>query len=184
LWNSPEPQATQLWWELLNNGLKVFAETSTDTHNRKTARLGGRRTYIYLGDEPLTAENIVKALRSGRSFLSRGALLLFTVNGTLPGGEVALSDKPMTVRLQMLSAFPVDRIELVHNGKVVHTIPVGGQREFLGELPLTVGEGWLLAQAMERENPVPLAMTNPVFLRKSQPVTTGAAPPSATERRP
>jgi hypothetical protein len=90
----------------------------------------------------------------------------------------------MTVRLQMLSAFPVDRIELVHNGKVVHTIPVGGQREFVREMPLTVGEGWLLAQAMERENPVPLAMTNPVFLRKSQPVTTGAAPPSATERRP
>lgn len=184
LWNSPEPQATHLWWELLNKGMKVFAETSTDTHNRKTARLGHRRTYIYLGDEPLTAENIVKALRSGRSFLSRGALLVFTVNGVLPGGEVTLSDKPLTLSFRVLSAVPIDRIELVHNGKVIQTIPANGQREFVGELPLTVGEGWLLAQAMERENPVPLAMTNPVFVRSRQAVTTGIVLPAASERRP
>ena len=184
LWNSPEPQATHLWWELLNKGLKVFAETSTDTHNRKTARLGHRRTYIYLGEEPLTAENIVRALRNGRSFLSRGAFLLLTVNGVLPGGEVTLADKPLTVSLRVLSAVPIDRIELVHNGKVIQTIPVSGQREFSGELPLTFGEGWLLAQAMERENPVPLAMTNPVFVRPKQAVTTEVVLPSASERRP
>jgi hypothetical protein len=30
LWNSAEPEATQLWWELLNKGMRTFAQTSTE----------------------------------------------------------------------------------------------------------------------------------------------------------
>lgn len=164
LWNSPEPQATQLWWELLNKGMKVFAETSTDSHNRKTVRLGHRRTYIYLGDKPLTAANIVQAMREGRSFISRGALIIFTVNGAMSGDTITATQ--LTVRVEVQSALPVDRVELVHNGKVVHTFPVGGQTKFASEITLPALDGWLLAQAMQKDNPIPLAMTNPVFVRR------------------
>ncbi len=164
LWNSPEPQGMQLWWELLNKGLRVFAETSTDSHNRKTERLGHRRTYIYLGDKPLTAANIVCAMAEGRSFLSRGALLVFTVNGAMPGDEVKASSLKVCVDLQ--SALPVDRIELVQNGKVVHAFPVGGQTKFFGQITLPASDGWLLAQAVQKDNPIPLGMTNPVFVKR------------------
>lgn len=61
-------QTVLLWWELLNKGMRVFAETATDSHNRKTSKLGHRRTYIYLGDKPLTAANIVLALRKVEVF--------------------------------------------------------------------------------------------------------------------
>jgi hypothetical protein len=144
--------------------MKVFAETSTDSHNRKTARLGSRRTCVYLGDKLLTVANIVRAMREGRSFLSRGALLIFTVNDAMPGDTVTATQ--LTVRVDVQSALSVDRVELVHNGKVVHSFPVGGQTKFAGEITLPASDGWLLAQAMQKDNPVPLATTNPVFVKR------------------
>jgi len=155
-----------LWWELLNKGIKVFADTGTDSHNRKTARLGHRRTYVYLGDLPLTAENIVRAYREGRSFISRGALLIFTVNGSLPGGTV--NGSPVTVKVWAHSVHPLDRIEIVHNGKVVHSFNLDGKTEFEGEVSLNLGDGWVLAQALRKGDQVPLAMTNPVFIRSGK----------------
>jgi hypothetical protein len=151
---------------LLNKGLKVFAETGTDSHNRKTSRLGHRRTYVYLGNEPLTAANIVRALREGRSFISRGALLLFTVNGSLPGSTVIGS--PVTVKVWAQSVHPIDRIEIVHNGKVVQTITADGKTEVETEVSIPVSDGWLLAQVFRKDDPMPLAMTNPVFVRSAK----------------
>jgi len=152
-----------LWWELLNKGMVVFAETGTDSHNRKTSRLGHRRTYVYLGDLPLTAENIVRALKEGRSFLSRGALLLLTVDNSLPGSTV--SGSPVTVKVWVQSVHPLDRVEIVHNGKVVHSFAVDGKTQFEGEVSLALSEGWVLAQALRKDDQIPLAITNPVFIR-------------------
>lgn len=168
LWNDDDggEKTTLLWWELLNKGVKVFAETGTDSHNRKTSRLGHRRTYVYLGDTPLTAENIIRALREGRSFLSRGALLLLTVNGSFPGGTV--SGSPVKVKVWVQSVYPVDKIEIIHNGKVVHSFTLEGKREFEGEMTLPVSDGWLLARALRKDDPMPLAMTNPVFVRPNK----------------
>lgn len=164
LWNSKEPETTRLWWKLLCQGIKVFAETSSDMHDRKGARLGyRRRTYVYLGDKPLTAANIIKALREGKSFLSRGALLYLTVNGVLPGGRV-LSSGGVTVKVEMESAFPVDRIEVIHDGRIIHTFCLNGKHSFEGKVRLPLKRGWVLVQAMPQDHPVPLALTNPVFI--------------------
>lgn len=165
LWNDDgdSQRTTLLWWELLNRGMKVFAETGTDSHNRKTARLGHRRTYVYLGNEPLTAANVVRALREGRSFLSRGAILLFTVNNAFPGSEA--SGSPVTSKVWIKSVHPLDRIEFVHNGKVVHSFTLKGKTEFEGEVSLPVSNGWLLAQVFRENDPTPIAITNPVFVR-------------------
>ncbi|MFN3421736.1 MAG: CehA/McbA family metallohydrolase, partial [Armatimonadota bacterium] len=152
-----------LWWELLNKGMKVFAETGTDSHNRKTSRLGHRRTYVYLDDLPLTTENVVRALREGRSFISRGTLLLFTVDNALPGSTV--SSRRATIKVWVQSVHPLDRIEIVHNGKVVHSFNLDGKNHFEGEVTLELGDGWVLAQALRKDDQLSVAMTNPVFIR-------------------
>ncbi|MCS7192227.1 MAG: CehA/McbA family metallohydrolase [Armatimonadetes bacterium] len=154
---------TLLWWELLNKGMKVFAETGTDSHNRKTSRLGHRRTYVYLGKEPLTPNNIVKAYREGRSFLSRGALVLFTVNGALSGSTVYGSQ--VKVKFWAQSIAPIDRVEIVKDGKIIHSFAAEGKTEFEGEVDLQVGDGWILAQVFRQGDPSPVALTNPVFIR-------------------
>ena len=82
LWNvDEESKTTRLWWSWLNEGKRVFAETGTDSHHRAAKPYGARRTYVYLGEAELMADNIVRALRAGRSFISQGALLHFTVDG-------------------------------------------------------------------------------------------------------
>lgn len=170
LWNDDNgdggKRTVLLWWELLNKGIKVFAETGTDSHNRKTSRLGHRRTYVYLGNAPLTAENIVRALKEGRSFLSRGALLFLTVNNSLPGDVVSTS--PVTVKVWVQSVHPLDKIEIIRNGEVVHSFALNGRTEFEGEIVLTVGDGWLLAQALREGDLMPLAITNPIFIRSGE----------------
>lgn len=167
IWNDGDSDGIKktilLWWEMLNKGMTVFAVAGTDSHNRKGARLGHRRTYVYLGNEPLTAASIVKALREGRSFLSRGALVLFIADGALPGGTV--SNSPMRVKVWAQSVFPIDRIEIVLNGEVVHTFAVGGKTEFYGEVDLVAEGGWSLVQVFREGDPMPVAMTNPVFIR-------------------
>ena len=146
--------------------MPTFADTGSDSHNRKNAPLGYRRTYIYLGDQPLSPASIVRALREGRSFLSRGALLDVTIGGERPGGSVTATQLP--VRVAVESALPMERIDIVHNGKVVHSWAAGGKREFAGARSLPAADGWYLAQVRESKNPVPLAMSNPVFVRKKQ----------------
>lgn len=168
LWNSSEPKATQLWWELLNAGKHVFAETSSDSHSRRTAPPGHRRTYVYLGQEPLQPTAIVRALREGRSFLSRDALIDFRINGRRPGERLAAA--PLKVTLSVDSADPVERVEIIRGGKLVHSFAASGQRRLDVSAELPAEPGWYLAQVIPtgRER-LPLALTNPIFIEKAGP---------------
>ncbi|MDP6065409.1 MAG: CehA/McbA family metallohydrolase, partial [SAR202 cluster bacterium] len=151
LWNTQEPseelETTLLWWSWLGRGKRVFAETGTDSHHRAANPYGHRRTYVYLGDTPLTAANIVRALRGGRSFLSRGALLYYTVNGELPGSTI--SNHRIQICVEMDSAIPVGRIDIIGNGVVAWSFDVGGAEHFTGEITIDDAEGWYLAQVMD-----------------------------------
>ena len=167
LWNterrSEELETTRLWWSWLGRGKRVFAETGTDSHHRAANPYGHRRTYVYFGDTPLTAANIVRALREGRSFLSRGALLYYTVNGELPGSTIA-ADR-LKIRVEADSSIPVGRIDIVGNGRVVWSFDVGGGEHFAGEATIDDAEGWYLAQVFDAdEGAKPLAISNPVFV--------------------
>ncbi|MBC7327056.1 CehA/McbA family metallohydrolase [bacterium] len=170
LWNDDppnEPRSAYLLWELLNSGQKIFADTATDTHNRKTSKVGARRTYVYIGDAPLTANNVTLALMQGHSFISRGALVFFQVEGKIPGEEVAMSPNGnFRINIEVESIFPLDRVELVSNGKVLHTLPVNGSKRLSINLLLPLPEGWVIAQAVEKDTVFPLAMTNPIFIKK------------------
>ena len=165
LWNvDDESQTTRLWWSWLNEGKRVFAETGTDSHHRVAKPYGERRTYVYLGDAELTAGNIVRALKAGRSFISQGALLFFTVNGRLPGSSI--EGNRAEFRIDVESAQPVDRIEIIGNSEVVSTIDVGGRRRFEAELTIEDAAGWYLAQVLSLDDSAqPLALSNPVFVQ-------------------
>lgn len=170
LWNSQEPEATQLWWQLLNRGQRVWADTASDSHHRQNLEMGGRRTYVFLGDQPLHAANIVRALREGRSFLSRGAVVDFRLDGARPGATLPLSTrKSLPIRVQTHSSRPLESLEIIRDGAVVHRFEVGGKTDFRGEIALPAQAGWYLARAVERGTrtpELPLAMTNPIWIEK------------------
>jgi len=156
------PQAIQLWWELLNKGMRVAGTSTTDTHNIETRYPGYRRTYVYLDDQPLTSENVIRALREGRSYASRAAILEFTVNGHRPGDMIAPG--PAEIELVAHSVKPIDRIEIIQNGEVVKSFKVGDEKTAQKKITLETIPGWILMQVLEKKPGLPLAVSNPIYI--------------------
>ena len=166
LWNTEqgneEKFTTELWWSWLQQGKRVFAETGTDSHHRIDNPYGHRRTYVYLGDKDLTAQNVVKTLKLGRSFLSRGALIYFTANGVMPGATT--ESNSLEVQVQVDSAVPMARIEIIGNSQVVHSFEAKNALQFSGRAKIYNASGWYLAQVFSAEDDIlPIALTNPIF---------------------
>jgi hypothetical protein len=108
----------------------------------------------------------------------------FTLGGQAIGGEVALKSKtelPFTVKMRSL--VPVDRLELVCNGKVAQTLTLNATRDE-AEVNGTVAlqeSGWCVVRASSVEAEYPVldnyvyATTSPIY------VTVGGKRPRSTE---
>src|SRR4029450_2024285 len=122
--------SVRLWYRLLNCGFRLPATAGTDVFlNRIGSNLpGGDRVYIHL-DGPLTYESWIASLKAGRSFVTSGPMLEFTVNGSEPGNGLKLGQKPtVRVKAKARSQFPLTRAEVVHNGRVVATAALSDDR--------------------------------------------------------
>ncbi len=116
-----------VWHRALNCGFKVTAsggeDSITDLH--RTPLIGAARMYAYLGDR-LEWGRWVEAVRAGRTFVTNGPLLQLAMDGHIPGGEIQLPAEGGSVEVvaRMDSAFPADKLELIHKGDVVEQIPL------------------------------------------------------------
>ena len=123
-YNSEEDLSTELWYRLLNTGLKISACAGTDALlDRETDPLGGSRVYVKV-DGKLTMRNWLAGLKAGRTFVTNGPMVALNVNGKEIGGTISL-DSPGTVRVnaRVQSYLPVDKLEILVNGKVEFTLP-------------------------------------------------------------
>ncbi|MHC4993502.1 MAG: CehA/McbA family metallohydrolase [Planctomycetota bacterium] len=111
---------TQLWYKLLNCGFRLSAAAGTDCFlNRVSSRAPGwGRCYVKV-DGPLDYRAWVEGLRAGRSFVSNGPILDMSVNGQPIGDTIEMTQPgKVRVRAQAKSYYPVDTIEVIHNGRV------------------------------------------------------------------
>ena len=126
------------------------------------------------------------ALLKGRGFVTNGPLLEFSAvmdtAGTgwpgrppaLPGDEIRLPPGGGKIRLRaaLRSIVPLDRLEIVANGRVIQSIPLGGDRRQADfEHAVEVRRsGWYTLQAMAGaavhpiEDSRPMATTNPIYV--------------------
>ena len=120
------------WYAVLNNGLRVTAtggeDSMSDLHISKL--VGSSRTYVYTGGKGLDARAWMDGLHNGRAFMSTGPLVSLTVNGKMPGEDVALPAAGGTVDVTgwVKSITPLDKAMLVANGEAVAEIPLTGDR--------------------------------------------------------
>lgn len=105
-----------VWYMLLNCGFNLPATAGPDWVMKDTPR-----AYVYLGDESFTLENWQEGLRSGKSFISKGPMLFFTVEGKRPGAQLHYPDLPQTVAVTASALTPEgpQPVEIVLNGEVV-----------------------------------------------------------------
>ncbi|MEO1998729.1 MAG: CehA/McbA family metallohydrolase, partial [Planctomycetaceae bacterium] len=121
-YNSDEELSTQLWYRLLNCGLKLTACVGTDALlDRSTDPMGGGRVYVKL-DGPLNMKSWLDGLKRGRTFVTNGPIPWLQVEGQGSGGTCRLT-KPGMVRVdvQVDSYVPIDRVDVIVNGQVAHS---------------------------------------------------------------
>jgi TolB protein len=169
-----------VWYRLLNLGFRLPAGAGTDAMaNYASLRgpVGLNRVFLDTNGQR-TPGAVRAAIKDGRSFASNGPLLGFEVDGEGPGATVRRSSEAaIGFRVALRSPVPVDHVELVHNGRVVRSFELTGDRRALdadGELRLGAS-GWLLLRAWnDAADPLvldlyPYATTSPIYLELPAP---------------
>ena len=96
------------YYRLLNAGIVVPLVGDSGKADNLTP-IGTPRTYARLNDgEPLSLAGWVDAVRAGRCYATNGPILAFDVDDT--------------VRALATSVVPFEKLELVHNGKVIESV--------------------------------------------------------------
>ncbi len=144
------------WYRFLSCGYRLPIVGGTDKMSAEIP-LGAIRTYARLdGDRPVSFEGWVDAVRAGRTFVSSGSFIDLRVDGHEPGDTVFLGSGGGTldVHATAWAAQPIiDRVELVHDGRVVAAAVGGGsERVVLSERVTVTGSGWLAARVASREH--------------------------------
>ncbi len=167
------------YYRYLNGGYRIPLAGGTDKMS-SSLPVGLYRTYVRIPrEQEFSYESWCRNLALGRSYLSAGPLLDFTVEGagigdtlTLPagGGEVE-------VEVRAESIFPIHTLEIVQQGKVVAFTqePKGSRRLHLRAKLRVNGHTWLAARAGGPDYAQPLphfdngargifAHTSPVYI--------------------
>ena len=163
----------QLWYRLMNCGLRIAGSSGTDVFLNRVRSYppGWARTYVHL-PEGLTYAAWTEGQRAGRSFFTNGPMLEFAVEGAGLGGTLSLDQPgPVRVTASAKSQVPLDRVELVVNGTVIQTLELeedSRSARFEGEVSIEAS-GWLALRAHGPAHPDivknPSAHTNPVYLQ-------------------
>ncbi|NBC66675.1 MAG: hypothetical protein GVY07_13595 [Bacteroidetes bacterium] len=105
-----------VWYKLLNCGFNIFATSGPDWSMKDTPR-----AYVYLGEDTFNVDNWLAGLKQGRSFITKGPMLFFTVDGLKPGSEISINDGTATLHIEASALNPdgMQPVEIVVNGEVV-----------------------------------------------------------------
>jgi hypothetical protein len=181
---SGEP-AYELWYRLLNSGLRIPAGAGTDcfTNYRGLHRVpGSGRIYARVG----AARNWpawLAAYRAGQNFVTTGPLVSFEVDGLGAGSEISAEPgRPhlARVRAEAIWRAPLRRIEVIRNGEVVASREAApGARDVRIEAEVRIGRSsWIAVRVaadpgrgLGSSDAAALAHTSPVWiLSGGQPV--------------
>ena len=190
LW-SDELGTAEAWYRLLNVGARVTPSAGTDAMVDffRTMAVGTTRVYVRVPGQ-LTMERYLEGLKAGRSFVSNGPLLQFRVADKEPGDAVkASSGADLPWELQVASALPFDRVELLVNGSVVWTgagLKQPGAQTHRGTIKAPAG-GWIAARVhggtteWPAMDSYPFAHTAPVWVGSGGSTDPAAAGQAAKE---
>ena len=151
----PLPYASHyhpFYYDLLNAELPVALAGASGSVN-EAHLVGQTRTYaLFETDQEFTYSNWIEAVRAGRTFVTNGPLLRLTIDGKAASTaqEIRAASSPLQIRVEVSSAFALDQLDLLWNGKVIKTgrcLPVFPFACSLETEFMPPGSGWLAACA-------------------------------------
>ncbi|HKW41448.1 MAG TPA: CehA/McbA family metallohydrolase [Gemmatimonadales bacterium] len=171
-----------IWYRLLNCGFRLPAGAGTDAFPNFASLRGPPglvRVFVHSG-ATLDRRTWMAGLKAGRTFVTNAPLLEFALDGKDIGDEMQLAKAgPLPARVGLRSAVPIDHLEIVGNGAVVATIPLGGDRTAASTtVSIRVARsGWYVLRAWSERprDPIldlyPFASTSPIYVRvRGEPV--------------
>jgi len=179
---SDHKSTAEVWYHLLNCGFRLPAAAGTDAMaNFASLRgpVGLNRVYANVPNGALDHEKFLDAIRAGKTFATNGPLLDFTLEGKGPGDDVQLtpaepgkSESQAKLHVWLRSIVPVNHLEFVCNGKVLHTFHISESGTTAdGDENITIKQsGWCLLRAWDDKarDPIldiyPYATTSPVYI--------------------
>jgi hypothetical protein len=152
---SDERASAEMYYKLLNCGFRLAATGGTDNFPDvwRDPPPGTDRTYAKV-DGRLTVASWLAAVKAGRSFGTTGPLVVFSVDSRDPGAEIRLpagADARLRVKATVRSIAPIDRLEILINGKAAAVRAPAAQAtspvvlDFDEVLPFPDG-GWVAAR--------------------------------------
>jgi hypothetical protein len=136
------------YYRYLNCGYRLPLVGGTDKMDSGVP-VGLYRTYAQIEGEEFSYDAWCRALRAGRTFLSAGPMLRFSVEGAGIGDTLTISSAgTLEVHAEAESILPIHTLEIVHNGQVVAaTEEQGGARRLSLHTTVRVeGNSWLAAR--------------------------------------
>jgi hypothetical protein len=138
------------YYRYLNGGYRLPLVGGTDKMSADVP-LGLYRTYVNIPpDEEFSYDSWCRNLARGRTFMSAGPLLRFSVGGEIPGATLHVgSGGTVEVEAKVVSIFPMHTLEIVQNGRVVASSedPKGSRRLSVRACLRIDGDSWLAARA-------------------------------------
>jgi len=163
-----------IWYRLLNTGIRLPAGAGTDAMaNFASLRgpVGMGRVFVQSGT--LDYRRWLAGLKAGRTMVSNGPLLTFTLGGRAIGSTIKLpaGRHRLAARLSLRSIVEVDSLQVVQNGRVVHSVDLSPSRTRADAVVnLTVDRSsWFSVRAFSRRarHPAldiyPFGTTSPIY---------------------
>lgn len=164
--------ALQEWYRYLNCGYRVAVVGGTDKMSAGTA-LGWLRTYAKIDpNQPLTYENWAAAVRAGRTTSTNGPLIDLRVEGLEIGETLKMPARGGSVEVEAVaeSAWPLGRLEVLYNGRVLcsEQVAKGSKLLRVREKVSVPGSGWIAARCLgvaDHPGSYLAAHTSPVYIK-------------------
>jgi hypothetical protein len=169
IWNGPwqgesnNEAALALWYDWLNQGLRLTATAGTDTHHAGDYAAGPGFNVIYA--ESLSEAALLKALRAGHLYLSAGPHVTFQArdeNGAtwISGDTIA---QPVTLTVGWANCLADAQVRLLANGRLLDQRLGGMHGEYAWALRPDQAD-WAVVEIRGGDGGL-LAITNPIFMQ-------------------
>ncbi len=140
-WADPE---YDIWYKLLNCGIPLPASTGTDWFV-----CSNNRVYVNTKAD-FSYESWIDGMKSGNTFITNGPALDLRVNDHEMGQTVDLGGAgDLDIEGTFTSFYPVHRIEIIHNGHLVHaeSWPEGKREGNIRHKMNVERDGWIALRA-------------------------------------
>ena len=171
IWNGPwgcdsnNERALSLWYDWLNQGLRMVATAGTDTHSPRD--YAAKPGFNVVHAEALSETALLTSLRAGHLYLSSGPRVAFEARST--GGERWIAgdrvSQPATFTVTWAECPQDAQIRLIANGRPLGQWRAGadGKREW--DMAPDEAE-WVVVEIRGRSSEL-LTITNPIFLHEN-----------------